>query len=300
MALGHGRTARWAAAASEHVAATAHLAFRTPSAVGGAGMSSLNTPRGSEVAGSVVRSRSATPVRVGGGSSSGSSVPTPGTSSAMSVASGSVSTAGLNYRDGRQVEVGRVVNRVLEDREGRERAHIERQGNAWKEHVGRFSDAALYAPVVSGFNYNANFDGLTALPSVWLGEPTAEALKVAITLGFGDWQAIRSPLVRADALAVSFRLKRNSDLQIFFRLNGVGFTLYELFNSSWESVADYLMSALYPKELVRRLKDAWKQEARRVTSLREKRVSPMILCPSCRKILRTQGQSMVVDGGGPG
>jgi hypothetical protein len=152
--------------------------------------------------------------------------------------------------------------------------------------VPRGSRDRFYPALTSGFVAPSGLDWATALPARWPGLPSAAELLEIPDLEVGDIQPLRSPLERVDCISVVWRLKRNRVFRNLLRGLGVPMTMYEIFNSSIESLMAYMTHGEYPLTTIGKVRVIWAQESRRLKEQREKKVGLTMQCHKCGEVLQ--------------
>jgi hypothetical protein len=94
--------------------------------------------------------------------------------------------------------------------------------------------------------------------------------------------AVRWPLVRASAVAVDWGNDDLCQLEQIRRSTGCDISLYEVLNSTFPSLMEYLGMAQYPSELINRFRLEWERMHNRALSYWDEKLLRQATCPNCR------------------
>jgi len=95
------------------------------------------------------------------------------------------------------------------------------------------------------------------------------------------WMGIRTPLERASAIPVDWGNENVRDAEICRRQYGFRPSMYEVLNSSSESLQAYFKSTDTPYVVRRRMSKVWKASRRAAVAAWDKRRSKQAICPNC-------------------
>lgn len=135
------------------------------------------------------------------------------------------------------------------------------------------------------------------LPKQWAGSPSYAVGHIfgPLPVQSNNLQPIRRPLMRVSMNAINFRHHRFVDIERNRESLGIGMTLYEIYNASWESLESYMTKAEYPKNIVGTVRSWWNAETRRVQSNIDRKITGPLRCPNCKHEFLGRSRGVVED-----